>query len=167
MAGWARSSRSASSSRGVVGEVAGQQLAQPRRALVVGGQHEQHGQRADALAQVGAGRLAGLPRLGQHVDEVVGQLEGGAEDLADQRATPSTWSAGAPAVIAPSRAEVANSEPVLSDSTLRWCSTGSCPSAGPAVSEIWPSTRRAKVSAWMRTGSGPRPATTDDARANR
>ena len=45
----------------------------------------QHRQRRHALAQVGAGRLAGLARLGGDVEDVVGELEGRADDLAVRR----------------------------------------------------------------------------------
>ena len=62
IAGWARSRPQRLGQPRVVGEVAAQQLAQPSAGRVVGGQREQHRQRADALAQVGARRLAGLGR---------------------------------------------------------------------------------------------------------
>ena len=39
----------------------------------------------DALAEVGAGSLAGLDGVGGDVDDVVGELEGAADDLAVRR----------------------------------------------------------------------------------
>ncbi len=47
------------------------------------------------------------------------------------------------------------SEPVLPATTSRWCASGSSSGPGATVSRIWPSTSRVKVSAWMRTASGP------------
>ena len=72
-----------------------------------------------------------------------------------------------PAKIAPNRAAVAISEPVLPASTSRWWSTGFWPFFGPTDSEIWPLTRRSKVSAWIRTASGPSSDSSVEARANR
>ena len=66
----------------------------------------------------------------------------------------------------PNRADVAISEPVLSETTARWCSTGAV-SRGPRSSAICPCTNRANVSAWTATKSVPSVATTLDARANR
>ena len=71
--------------QGVIGQRAAEQLEQ---AGVVGrgrGLRHQHRQRGDALAEVGAGGLAGLGRVGGDVDDVVGELEGGADDLAVRR----------------------------------------------------------------------------------
>ena len=67
----------------VVLEVAGEQLLQAGVGRVGRGEHVQDGQGALALTQVGAGRLAGLVGLGLDVDEVVGELEGDAEPLAE------------------------------------------------------------------------------------
>ena len=71
---------------GVVGEVGVEQLEQAYLGGVArpGGARpcHQHWQRRHALAQVGAGGLAGLVGLGGHVEDVVGELEGGADDLA-------------------------------------------------------------------------------------
>ena len=85
MAGWARSSCSASARRSSSSRSPASRLAQPLAVgrAVVAGEHEQHRQGPDALAQVGAGRLARLPRLAADVDEVVGELEGQADDLAE------------------------------------------------------------------------------------
>ena len=69
----------------VVGEVAVEQLVQPRVGRVAGRAGHQHRQRRHALAQVGAGRLAGLDRVGGDVEDVVGELEGRADDLAVRR----------------------------------------------------------------------------------
>ena len=66
----------------VVGEVGGEQLAQPGVGGVGRRLGHQHRQRGHALAQVGAGRLAGLGRLRGDVEDVVGELEGGADELA-------------------------------------------------------------------------------------
>ena len=66
----------------VVTEVARQQLAQPRVAGIAGAQGQQHRQRGHPLAQVGAGRLARLGGVTGHVEDVVGQLERGADVLA-------------------------------------------------------------------------------------
>ena len=78
----ARSSASASASSVVVLDRAGQQLTQPvgvRAGLV---QRIQHRQGVHAFAQVGAGQLARLVGIAVDVDDVVGDLERGADDAA-------------------------------------------------------------------------------------
>ena len=68
--------------RGVLGEVRGQQLEQPGVGRIGGTLRDQHRQRGHALAEVGAGRLAGLLGLRGDVEDVVGELEGDADLLA-------------------------------------------------------------------------------------
>ena len=67
---------------GVVGQRAAEQLEQPGVGRVGGGLGHEDGEGGYALAEVGAGRLAGRVGLGGDVEDVVGQLEGRADDLA-------------------------------------------------------------------------------------
>ena len=64
---------------------AGEQLEQAGVGGVGRGLGHEDRQGRDALAQVGAGRLARLHRVGGDVDDVVGELERGADDLAVRR----------------------------------------------------------------------------------
>ena len=79
--GWSATTSSRSPSSASSRRLSAASSSAPRNFAV--GERQQHGQRLDALAQVGAGGLARLARLAAHVDEVVGQLEGDADDLAD------------------------------------------------------------------------------------
>jgi len=72
----------------VVGQWPYDQLAQPGAQRVVALQREQRRQRADALTQVGTGGLTGLARVAEHVDQVVGELEGHPHHLAVTREHP-------------------------------------------------------------------------------
>ena len=78
----ARSNVNASATARVVVDRPGQQLAQPisLRSAVV--QRVEHRQRVHTLAQVGAGQLAGLVGVAVDVDDVVGDLERRADDVA-------------------------------------------------------------------------------------
>ena len=67
----------------VVGQVPDQQLAQSRTVRIAVGEREQDRQRTDALPEVGSRGLAGGCRIAGDVDEVVGELEGHAIDLAE------------------------------------------------------------------------------------
>ena len=169
VAGCARSRATASAQHGVVGEVAVEQLEQ----LGVGSgsgraaRAQQHRQRRDALAQVGARRLAATRRSRGQVDQVVGQLERDADPLAVLDAARRRPRRRQPANIAPNRPEVAISAPVLSASTLQVVlDRVLVRRRGPTVSRIWPVTSRSKVAACTLTASGPSSATIDDARAN-
>ena len=71
--------------QGVVGQVGVQQLQQPGVGGIRGGPRHQHRQGRHALAQVGARGLARLDRLRGDVQDVVGELEGRAHDLAVRR----------------------------------------------------------------------------------
>ncbi len=107
---------------GVVGDRAGgQDLAQPDRVGigVVAGERVEHRQRRYALAQVGAGGLAGLRRLGGDVEQVVGELERDADRLAVIARAPRLCAGAAPPNMPPNRADVAISDPVLSARTCR------------------------------------------------
>ena len=82
-----RDDRSSAERLGVVVVVAdrgGDELAQPRLGRVVAGEGEERGQGGDALAQVGAGRLARRTALADDVEQVVGDLEGDADLLAER-----------------------------------------------------------------------------------
>ena len=73
---------------GVVGQRAAEQLEQAGVGRVGGGLGHQDREGGYALAQVGAGRLAGGVGLGGDVEDVVGELEGRADDLAVGAAAP-------------------------------------------------------------------------------
>ena len=66
----------------VVGEVAVEQLEQAGVLGTGGRAGDQHRQGRHALAQVGAGSLAGDAGVGRDVEDVVGELERGADDIA-------------------------------------------------------------------------------------
>ena len=63
----------------LIGQVGGEQFAEPLVTGTAGAQGVQHGEAPDSLAQVGSGRLAGLRGLAGHIQDVVGQLPGDAD----------------------------------------------------------------------------------------
>ena len=121
MAGWARSSASASACSVVIGRAGRGRAARAaaRRAAVRRAQRVQHRQRVHALAQVGARRLARLGRLRGDVEDVVGELEGDAELLARRRQCARRFRRRARRTCAPNRPDVAISDPVFSVTTRK------------------------------------------------
>ena len=139
---------------GVVGEVVRRAARSTGRRRGRWTRRHEHRQRRHALAQVGAGGLAGLARVGGDVEDVVGELEGRADDLAvAARAVLDVR--GAPPKRAPKRADVAIREPscrrgpqvVLDGSSLvggRRRSRGSGPRPGGRRSRAWIAPRPAR-----------------------
>ena len=128
-------------------------------------QRVEHRQRRHALAQVGAGGLAGLVGLGGDVDEVVGELEGDADaarrssrsvsiDL--RRRSRRTSRRSAPAVAISDAGLVGEHAEVVVDRVGRRAGHGRSRGSGPTHS-------RTKVCAWIRTASAPRSATSSEA----
>ena len=107
------------------------------------------------------------PVLADDVEQVVGELEGDADLLAErgERTRPGT----------PRRRRTSPRSGRRWRSASRSCRRGRRgsarpgrrPAAAPTVSRIWPVTSRSKVCAWMRTASGPRSASRSEARAKR
>ena len=167
MAGCLRSRSSASACRASSVRSAAEQLEQAGVGGVGRGLGHQHRQRRHALAQVGAGRLAGLVGLGGDVEDVVGELEGRADDLAVRRERLDDLGAW--------RRRTARRSGRRWRSASRSCRrrprgsarAGPRPGPGVTVSRIWPSTSRVNVCAWMRTASGPRSAVSSEDFAKR
>ncbi len=140
---------------------------QPGVGGVGGGPGHQHRQRRDALAQVGAGDLAGLDRVGGDVEDVVGELERRADDLAVRRQRLldlAGWRRRSGRRSAPRWRSASRSCRRRPRGSGR---AGPRPSAGCTVSRIWPSTSRVNVCAWIRTASAPRSAVSSEDFENR
>ena len=125
---------------------------------------QQHGQRRHALAQVGAGRLAGLVGVGGDVEDVVGELEGDADASRRTRVSALDRLGGAPPNIAPYRADGRDQRRRSCRRARRGSGRAGRRRRGPGRSRgSGPRPAGRTSAAWMRTASAPSSATSSEA----